>query len=697
MVKSTRGKNYQKDQKGPGDNEEQSDIESPKEKDRKRGDQIGQKLDAENPKNSKGGVRTPVKDLVSKITKEMDQTRQLGSTVTETHEEDLIYEDSDSQLEEKSHKRSIHDTRSSCESSDENVRKGSKRKKFPSTRFVQSESENEYGQTVTTPVFSDLSDVDGIQQKGRSSKDQFSPNQSNNNNKKRSKRKNFKKKRPVESSSSEDSSDSSSSSSSSSESDSDSERESSSHRARSRAKRGRRDRKKRRHRSGRSKSKHSRRRQRKEKDKESGGYLSEIQKLKAEIEMLKNDPCKADKGTKRKGNLKSVFLTPRKIRQPAKKNKVDAKAPTHVGAKKSQSDSTIYAQAVAVNNENQTVVGASPKLANRIAQDDQQRFNESMVTDFIKRIRLNDFAGTSEDQTRAGVRSEVVRPRRSDDVTDQLTDPVEQARIDAQETVLAAERYKATMAPTGKDPTQIGNELVQYQDPDDDFFHTTCHIDLTLRERIKKGEFVELEKLLRKKSKLSRDGDEQRLEIFNKDGRAFLAPSVDKDTKITGITRWDQAFRVYATIYSEANPTRAPEIWQYIDVVHRAARVFNWENVANYDYVFRQLMAANPSRKWSKTYTQMWNLNLCEPIARMGSPNGGTKATSGKKSGSGICWRYNKNKCKFGDNCHFEHRCKYCLVMGHPASKCFKKQGGRGGRSDRDQDREKWEEKDKRK
>ena len=35
---------------------------------------------------------------------------------------------------------------------------------------------------------------------------------------------------------------------------------------------------------------------------------------------------------------------------------------------------------------------------------------------------------------------------------------------------------------------------------DDDFFHITCHIDKALREKIERGDFVELEKLIQKKN-----------------------------------------------------------------------------------------------------------------------------------------------------------------------------------------------------
>ena len=56
----------------------------------------------------------------------------------------------------------------------------------------------------------------------------------------------------------------------------------------------------------------------------------------------------------------------------------------------------------------------------------------------------------------------------------------------------------------------------------------------------------------------------------------------------------------YAQIYSEFNPHRAAEIYQYIHTIHNASLAYKWDNVAYYDYVFRQNMAENPQRSWGK-------------------------------------------------------------------------------------------------
>ena len=74
--------------------------------------------------------------------------------------------------------------------------------------------------------------------------------------------------------------------------------------------------------------------------------------------------------------------------------------------------------------------------------------------------------------------------------------------------------------------------------------------------------------------------------------------------KSISVKKWDQAFRVYAAIYTHANPDRASEIWQYIYVIHTAAAANPWDNVYFYDINFHELMASKPWRSWGKTYTK---------------------------------------------------------------------------------------------
>ena len=195
-----------------------------------------------------------------------------------------------------------------------------------------------------------------------------------------------------------------------------------------------------------------------------------------------------------------------------------------------------------------------------------------------------------------------------------------------------------------------------------------------MKDRIQKGEFVDLEKLLPKEkgNYLSAD-DGLSLEVVTKDGHAFLAPQRE-EKRINGIRRWDQAFRVYTTIFTHANPERASEIWQHVHVIHTATTTYNWANVSLYDFMFRQLMASKPWRSWAKTDNQGWNLALREPAIRAGgmgntatsnyAPNnsvhGFTNTTKPKTWRDDCCWHFNKNQCKEGNSCKWNDCCTYC-------------------------------------
>ena len=197
---------------------------------------------------------------------------------------------------------------------------------------------------------------------------------------------------------------------------------------------------------------------------------------------------------------------------------------------------------------------------------------------------------------------------------------------------------------------------------------------------------MDLEKLLPKKSKLQimAGNTESDIEVVKHNGATYIFPkNANKDAKITSVQRWEQAFRVYSAIYSEANPHRAAEIRQYVHIINTAAVSYAWENVSLYDITFRQLMDKKPHCSWAKIYTQMWNLALTDKVRNnfsssyQGSagfqPSGGNNQKYGDWRDK-CCWRYNKCKCRrFA--CRFDHRCtvKECWAYTHPSYQCPKK------------------------
>ena len=91
-------------------------------------------------------------------------------------------------------------------------------------------------------------------------------------------------------------------------------------------------------------------------------------------------------------------------------------------------------------------------------------------------------------------------------------------------------------------------------------------------------------------------------------------------------------------------------------MINSAAVVYNWENVAYYDFTFRQMMSECPDHSWAKLYTQMWSLAMCDPLQKGGnhyvqsqSSNSGGNLNSNASSKDHkikdwhdcCCWRFN--------------------------------------------------------
>ena len=145
--------------------------------------------------------------------------------------------------------------------------------------------------------------------------------------------------------------------------------------------------------------------------------------------------------------------------------------------------------------------------------------------------------------------------------------------VQAEQFKAAVEQPKGMFTPN-LDQFVLKQDLEQFlrtlvDNEDDEFFHLTCHVDLPLRQKIEQGEFVELEKLL-PRTHAQVVSDDQKMHFVNWDGASFWVPA-ERESRITGIRKWDQAFRIYAAIYSKHNPNRSAEIWQYIHVINMAA------------------------------------------------------------------------------------------------------------------------------
>ena len=153
--------------------------------------------------------------------------------------------------------------------------------------------------------------------------------------------------------------------------------------------------------------------------------------------------------------------------------------------------------------------------------------------------------------------------------------------------------------------------------------------------------------------------------------------------------KWNDAFRVYASIYAHANPTRSTEIWEYVHSIHMASSAYHIDNVMYYDYEFRRIMAEHPERSWATINTQLWAMAMRHPIANKQNNSYQPSNKSGKTDfRETCCWKYNRNKCTRGAACKFEHRCSYCgssqhIFYGCPKRNSKKESRDKGEKGDR--------------
>ena len=346
---------------------------------------------------------------------------------------------------------------------------------------------------------------------------------------------------------------------------------------------------------------------------------------------------------------------------------------------KSPSDTTIYAPGL--NKISEPIQSPVLEIQQNkfIVTKNTPTFTVDNISKFIEGIRVSETGKQDEHkQAEQG-------PGISVEVPSTSLDPKTAAKETAEKLIIEAEQFKASV---NVPPPQgiVNNQYFTAEIKDDDDFFHLHHIDPATFIKIQRGEFVELEKLLPRK-KGSSNEFEQKTELVFRDSQPVIVPHIDRSQTISGVRKWEQAFRIYTAIYSEANPSRSAEIWQYMFVINHAASTYTWSNVAEYDFAFRQLMAKNPMRSWSKIYVQMWNMCLTEVIKRNNfsfshrnqnqhnnnhSTQSGPSSSkqNGGKSKPNYCWKFNKGKCKFGSNCKFVNRCSYCDSPAHGLNSC---------------------------
>ena len=376
--------------------------------------------------------------------------------------------------------------------------------------------------------------------------------------------------------------------------------------------------------------------------------------------------------------------------------------------KKSRSESTAYVPALKMQRLDKTI--ENPEYVSRATTpaNNSPGQLEQRVRELINDVRISNFP---EDKNRPAIPRRMAMedpPQRGSAVLQPPSGPSkvevqsnnlqqqETARKIAERAIVEAERFKASVhAPTGMlitPDSELSVPAVDHSFSDDNvknFCQVTNHVDSSNEVKIAKGGFVEMTKIAPPKFLKLEDG-ERKIELCSKEGKSFWLPFSDKEpSKIVNFRQWEQAFKVYAAIYTRYNPHRGAEIYQYVHSIGLAASAYQWDNVAYYDHHFRKLMSENPQRSWGKVNTQLWSLSMRDPItyktnsanshsnnshANTGTPGNPPKKTSNNEWKDICCWRWNKNRCnKRASECRFHHKCSHCGSSNHIYLACSRK------------------------
>ena len=276
---------------------------------------------------------------------------------------------------------------------------------------------------------------------------------------------------------------------------------------------------------------------------------------------------------------------------------------------KSPSDTTLYSPGLRKANEIETnVIDHISNFVEKIRLDSNRVSRKSAEsTEDSRRVERRSTGSPFPGSSGATVQQQEQQQERT---ADQLLKHAEKfkARIEAltgtsYDQLLMPYDYEKLRSrfvrPEGLAPLDSEILFLRNFDQDDEFFHITSQIDPSIKTKIERGEFVELERLLPKDRGAGfKSGNEeinkQLFQLIAQGTNNYVDPPAVRTGRINSLRRWEQAFRVYAAIYTRANPERSSEIWQYIYVIHTAAAGNPWDNVYFYDINFRELMASKP-------------------------------------------------------------------------------------------------------
>ena len=172
---------------------------------------------------------------------------------------------------------------------------------------------------------------------------------------------------------------------------------------------------------------------------------------------------------------------------------------------------------------------------------------------------------------------------------------------------------------------------------DENYMVVGAHLDRNLQSKIINSEYVDFSKLI-SRDQIGRE-DENRNELVSRGGSTFFVPVADRliGGGINNFSKWEQAFRIFANVYTKVFPHKASELIQYNHTIYTAAQNFSWENVYAYDKEFRIHISNFPQRCWSVILQQAWTMCLKDRVHRFDDGNRGNGGNGGKKHWREAC------------------------------------------------------------
>ncbi|KAJ1205847.1 hypothetical protein NDU88_001272 [Pleurodeles waltl] len=192
-----------------------------------------------------------------------------------------------------------------------------------------------------------------------------------------------------------------------------------------------------------------------------------------------------------------------------------------------------------------------------------------------------------------------------------------------------------------------------------------AHVSAEVKERIWKGEFVDIFALIRAK----------RREVEVKEKETKSSSYGERKPKVEeSITNWLFGFNVFMSVLLEKKPELGTSLIYYANKIMKAQHTYGGMAWLEYDRDFRWAKVEDPSIGWDQTEVNVW-LECVNNKVSGKLPF--RPQLSGEKKGS--CWAFNRKMCtRPTGTFKFRHNCSFCGHPSHPESKCIKKSKERG-------------------